>query len=719
MNRKQLAMVLLMAVAFAFLPNFAIAAPAAPAAQAGPATASKPEEEASLGIQTENLFTYPNDLTIHGVTNRQDFYFEMTPSRILTTGSYLELVFSHSPTFLPKKSTLTILLDDEPLGSVFLNESNVKRTSWQADLSDKQLEPGFHKLSVISYMVASENPCDDQSNPANWLILHKESLVHLRLKQAYDQADFTYYPSPFLEKGGLKPLQTLFVVPDTANEAQLKALGELAGFFSAQVPANMLSFQAFKESDVVGEWRKENMIWIGSESQWGELGKQLKVRGAADGKIKLSVSPWNPKSTILSVNGSNQEIIASIRHLITPELYGQLSGQIFDISKLASQGRVPQGSTNGGTELTLEDLGFGDLVVDSPIIGTARITHTLPPEIDISKPGRFKMHFKHAKTLNFAQSVVTVKVNGVPVKSRYLNEESSDFGALDLEISPEQMSNRNLIVDVSFQFSSAQGACTANSQIGNWAVISKQSLFSFKSRPNGSMQLEELPYPFVVRQQWTATAFVLPVSPSSEEISLFVTTCAMIGKSAAFGSEDGDTFLVRFNDDRLPSEAAGKNLVYIGAADKVPKAIAASSSYPVKIRDGGFVPANDSIPLLPNAGNGILMAMVPSPYTENKQVFVLAATDQAALKKANEQLSDPGLRAKIIGKSAFIDDLDRVHTIQTAIAAVDEPSLSEQAANLLNINNNPVWTKFIFIAAFVLVLGLIGILLWLTRKRSR
>ncbi|TFE31689.1 cellulose biosynthesis cyclic di-GMP-binding regulatory protein BcsB [Cohnella luojiensis] len=678
---------------------------------------SSVEEVLPRGVQSENLFVYSDDLVVQGVTNRQDFYFEMTASRVLYKGSFLELIFSHSPTFLPKKSTLTILLDDEPLGSVFLNESNLKRTSWKGDLSDKELKPGFHKLSVISHMEASENLCDDQNNPANWLILHKESLVHLRLMQAYDQADMAYYPSPFLERGGLAPLQTLLVVPDAANETQLKALGEMAGFFSSEAPANLLSFQAYKESDLNGELLKKNMIWIGNKDQWGAYGRQLTSQGAANGKVKISVSPWNSESTVLSINGSNQEIASAVNQLVTPSLYGQLSGQSYDIVGMASLAETVN-SANDGSNLSLEDLGFGDLVVESPIVGTTRITYSLPTEADTNKPGHFKMHYKHAKTLNFAQSLVTVKVNGLPVKSRYLNEESSDFGALDIEISSDLMANRNLIIDVAFQFSSAQGACTGNTQIGNWAVISKQSLLSFQSRPNGSMLLEEIPYPFVIRQQWNNTMFVLPSTPTSAELSLFATFCGLIGKNVKTDS-GSDPFFVRFDDPGLPAAAAQKNVVFIGIADKIPKTLLEKSGFPVKLKDGRFIPANGQVNLLPEARDGFLMTMVSSPYGENGQVLVVTGIDEQSLKRANEQIANPVLRAQITGKTAYIDSLDRVNTVQGAPAIMVKSTMLDKASELLDITNNTVFMRFVFIGLFVLVLGVIGILLWFTRRRSR
>lgn len=698
MDQKRMALILLSFLALALFP--ALAAGAEP-----------------MDDQTENLFPFADDLVIQGVTNRHDFYFELTPSRVLSEGSYLQLTFSHSGTLLPDKSTLTVLLDDKPLGSLFLNRSNEKPTGWRADLSELALEPGFHKLSFVSHMEVSADLCIDQNNSANWLILHKESLLHLRFQKAYEQADFAYYPSPFLEKGSLQPLQTLFVVPDSPNEEQLKAFGELAGFFSSQVPANRLSFQVFKESELNGEMRKENMIWIGSESQWGTLGKQLAERGSKDGMMKLSVSPWDSQSTVLSINGTDQEIAAAVRQLVTPEYYAQLSGRTYEISKLGEQAGISGGLVGEDADLTLEELGYGDLVVESPIAGTARIAFALPAEADPARPGHLKLHFKHAKSLNFAESLVTVKVNGFPTASRYLNEESSDFGTLDLEIPPDRMANRNLIVDVSFQFESAEGICSGGTQIGHWAVISKHSVFSFETRPNDSMQLEQLPYPFVIRQAWAPTEFLLPASPSSEEMSLFVTVCGMMGRQAAQSPADGDTFTVRLDDN--PADAAGKNLIYIGLAEHIPEAVSASADFPVRYENGEFLPANASIPLLPHAGQGYLMAMIPSPYSEKHQVLVIAGANRDVLRKANLQFADPEIRAKITGKSAVIDGLDRVHTLQASVLPADDPSWSEKASEWLDMDGNPVIARFWFAGVFIVVLGAVGVLLWMTRKRSR
>ena len=124
---------------------------------------------------TLNYPVFSDDQVITGVKNRMDSYFEIGKNKKTGTGSYLNLTFSHSPILVEDASFLTILMDDLPISSVPLDETNVEKTTIKVDLSHISLEPGFHKFSFQIQMTATRLVCEDPDNPANWMVIYGDS----------------------------------------------------------------------------------------------------------------------------------------------------------------------------------------------------------------------------------------------------------------------------------------------------------------------------------------------------------------------------------------------------------------------------------------------------------------------------------------------------------------------------------------------------------------
>src|SRR5690606_12576536 len=116
-------------------------------------------------------------------------------------------------------STLTVLMDDVPIGSVKLDDQNAKKTYWRLDISHLNLGAGYHKLSFLAHMQNSNLACANPNNAANWVVLHADSSLFLNLVENMNALDLAWYPSPFFERTKANPLQTIFVVPDEMQEA--------------------------------------------------------------------------------------------------------------------------------------------------------------------------------------------------------------------------------------------------------------------------------------------------------------------------------------------------------------------------------------------------------------------------------------------------------------------------------------------------------------------
>jgi len=697
------------------------------------AAGADPEAEASVTIleaeetdsRVENRFFFRDDLVIQGVTNRQDYYFEIPRSRIVAPGSYVELHFGHSPALIQDRSTITVLLDDQPLGSQFLTTANQKDAKWKIGLDGLELDAGFHKFSLIVHLEATDDLCMDQNNPANWFVLHKESVIHLRYEDREVESDLSWYPIPFLEKGALEPYNTAFVVPDEPTERELLGLAKLARHFTGLVPN--LEHRVYRESDLTDDALKSgHQIWIGAAGSWNGPGAGLELEalrasggaGLEAGAVRIRPSRWNPEYRTLMVTGQDDGLDRAIAMMTDPVLYGQLSGSFAGAAGVktrmpASAGRTA--SAGNARTVTLESLHYGDLVVEGLMVGSAVIAYHVPAEFDITKGGKLHVLFRHSKSLNFAQSQAVVRINGIPAASTYLSRETSDFGVLEADIPEAALQGSYINAEIMFQFGTAGEACSGGAFIGNWAVVDNASYFSFSSLPNRDLKLFNLPYPFVSESGWNPVTILLPDKPTSEELTLFAIL------NGQYGGDPESYANVRLA--ALPDELTGgepwleDHLIVIGAAGRLPAWLHQADRVPVVHTDAGWQARAESVSLAESTREDAgVIQLFPSPFRDGRDILMLTATTGERFDAIGAALLTPATREQMNGQVIVIDRLDRMHVFDTGQY---EPvrSIWREVSEFLDTGHLPLLQRLLYIGAVAVALALFAVIVWLIGSR--
>lgn len=672
------------------------------------------------GVAVENLKLVSEDLTVRGVSNRNDIFFEVGESRNVLEGSFIELQYAHSPTLLPKRSTVTVLIDDIPLGSEFLDEGNMNRTAWRLDLSDIVLRPGFHKISVVTHMEVTSNICDDQNNEANWMRVYKDSLIHLKMSHAYDAADLSVFPSPFFEIGSQDPLHASLVLPDSPNAEELAVMMQLSQYFNIAAAGKPFPIQAYRESDLTPSLLKQNLIWIGSSDRWSGPGSKLPVEEA--GTISINPSPWDTDNVVLSIEAEGADLLHAGRMLTNEKLRDQLFGGSVNIADVKLSPDFDENANLLGTgstkqHVTFEEMGYNDITIESSLVGGTRVVYNIPTGWELNSGAKLHLKFKHSKILNFAQSVAAVKVNGVPVGSERLNEVSSDLGSMDIDLDPDVLGQgSSIVIDMTFQFSSnaAKDACTGgNAQIGNWAVIQNDSFLSFTYEPHRSFNLALLPAP--LNQPWSSTTVLLGDRPSKEELTLLAD---MVGRFAQSQETAATPNIAFVGEQDLRERMKDRNLIFIGDAESIPDWLNEQEEAVVSYRDGELQANVESVQLLEHVKQrSAWLQLTRSPLNEEMSCLLIAATDSALMPIVSEIMADPRQRSKIQGNLSVIDERAGVHSFMTVKEEAPMLSLSERIEGWLSLNNKDVLQKVILIASFLAALSLLGFALWYWRRR--
>ncbi|MCD9024480.1 cellulose biosynthesis cyclic di-GMP-binding regulatory protein BcsB [Cohnella silvisoli] len=683
--------------------------------------------------EKESLTTFFDDRVFRGEGSKQDAFFEIGKGRQLLPGSSVDLYISHSPTLLPDHSTLTVLIDDIPIASTSLDKSNIKETLFRIDITSFDLKPGFHKVSFWAKMKVSAAVCEDPQNSSAWLVIHKKSKINLNYSQSYSTANFTWYPSPFIERGSPNPVHAILIVPDNVNQTEFKAAARMSQFLTAQSPNNRLNVPIYAESDLTEAILRDNSnIWIGQADRWKANGQTVLRTFSqtarddliAKGIIAEVVSPWNDNHSSLVVVGSGKQLMNAAEILTTESLYKQLQSTYSIIPEtIAKIDNQTEAKTDKTYNMTLEQLGYGNLVTEGVLQGGSTFNYSIPNNWDLTNGANLHLVYKHSRSISFGKSVMTVKLNGVPVQSVKLEEKTSVHGEVDVKLDSTVIgTSRNLFVELSFQFVNPTGgtveevtsnACSADTLLGDWAFVDKSSYFTFTPEKRTSYNLDSLPFPFVSGEQWDKTTFLMK-NRKKEELNAVMT---LIGRMGTDISEQSDIRLEDYPAGNLQDALKDRNVIFVGPSAELPPFLNGYEDSYVKFTSGQAISQSDKVEILTElAHRAAVIQLTRSPLNPDRSVLILAGIERTNLSFISRALADAEKSSAINGRIVVIDDRNQIHSFPRTIDSKKPVLPNIQPASGFN---RPLRNSGnVFLGTFVIVLSLIVVLFIMVRRKN-
>lgn len=318
-------------------------------AQPVPLSVSEPESAdvtfAALGYDDE---------VINGIRGQVvEYWFDMPFGWHPTSEAFVRLLFSHSAIIDYQESSLTVLLNDTPLGSVALDESNVMEGSLQAPLPASRIKYDQHnKLSVLVDM-RLEDECYDPTASQIWTAISRDSLLHLAHTKDYiSRLDLDLYPYPLTTQPDMHDVA--IVLPHSPGPVEHDGLLHLAAYlgnaaggegFSPAVffgePAN---WEALEDYHVIAIGRPSAnpalalvnadlpQPFIPGTDEIEQVVEDVVLRlppGLSLGYVQEIPSPWNGERAFLAVTGTTDEGVGwAIRALIDDDLIWQIAGNL-------------------------------------------------------------------------------------------------------------------------------------------------------------------------------------------------------------------------------------------------------------------------------------------------------------------------------------------------------------------------------------------------------
>lgn len=540
----------------------------------------------SLPGYVHRLATEP--LHLQGVDQSHDFYY-LVPKVDLGDNNYIELVWSQSELLVAAHSTLTILVDDKPLKSVFLNG---EMNSTKIALEREDVSPGYHKVTVLKHSVITDDLCSDQFNPANWVKIEPASFVFIDAKStAIVEDPLKEFPYPFIEQGTPDEVYGTIVLPDSPSAELIASALEVATHLSSH-SASKKPMPIITETEWSNSADSSHVLMIGSMESWtGPVRKAVQdhqIRSENEELVlqyfSIAHGNTNEAKQMLLVTAENDQVIEDKMHVLTDRtLAKQLTG-----SKLAVKQTPKQTVVNSIlNELTFASFGYDHVLLDEVNSQSANLYITIPSYWKRTGVSSLELKLKVSPLLmnegqidekgkyRTERNGLTVKINGIPttISLETLQPDHYETDTYSVRIPldsflQEQGQGNALNIVFTANITEFEGICHRGKNSGNWIFIDKESRFDIPHEISKESSFQYWPAPFVSDKGWDQTALIVPQNVNGT----FLTQLSMIANELV--SQTNNEKRVTVLSEPLDTEAQRKlenhNIMVFGDQSRYP-----------------------------------------------------------------------------------------------------------------------------------------------------
>lgn len=667
-------------------------------------------------------------LTLGGVQEAADYYYSV-PRTSIGANSYLEINFSHSELLLAARSTLTISVDDKPLKSIFLTKETAAAGSIRIPLGAEETSSGFHKLTISKQGELTDDLCDDQSNPANWVKIGKSSHVFLDSHATASSADLLQdFPLPFVEPGNLTEIYSTIVVPDTADADVVAAALRVATSLSAKT-ATHAAIPILTESEWSAKGNLTHVIAIGSPEAWnGPLKTLAAEQGISARDQKLGIDTFQmrinqsatAKLLMLISRGKGTDLEQSIHVLTDPALNKQLAGNQLVLQNVPELPR--QQTKQSGQKLTLESAGYSHILLRQGEDSEQQIVLSLPSNWKVTgdvtldlklRVSPLLMQTEGSEKEKKPQQHMTVTINGVPhtvLLQELKATDKNDGYQLRLPIDPSLLEEGNRTLNLAFSASleGKEAACLPVRDSGKWVFVDKESALSVPHQTPSLRSFQYWPAPLVQEQGLSQTAFLLP----EKLTGTYLSHLSLLLNEMADGKElQADAFTV-FREPLQPQDLqkiAAYHVVAMGDLQQYPTLKAAQRQ--LLIHQPKTLERYHVI----NETTRFVAWIQPSLWNQQRTLTVFQSAeggDQAQAAFVHPTLLTYLKNTHDDGQIVVMSKSNEVFTIQVDEKA-EETGLDEAVGNI------PLWLIGVVLLVFLILLGIYIRMLKIEKKKAK
>jgi len=362
------------------------------------------------------------------------------------------------------------------------------------------------------------------------------------------------------------------------------------------------------------------------------------------GVLEEIISPWNEFRLILVVSGLDDAGVSNASHALNRQTHFLgMRGPTAIVTQLRP---LSQSVTPRTSSMTLATLGYEDEIAYGAQPRNFTFDFSLPLGWQLEDFPFFVLKFYHADILDPNESIIDIKLNGVPIGSTLLDKSNATEGELTVSLLRHSLkTGRNrLEVGVEMNFAaSTHDRCAGLGDERAWTVISSESeIFLPYNAIDLPPDLRLLPYPFVQNSSPNQTFFVLPDDASSSILNHLIQLAILLGSPSqaeyisahvAYVSEVDQDMRANYHLILLGRPLENTLLRTINDYLPHPFALDSDTLKPLVIDSVAFLPDPDR-----DAG---LLEIIESPWSERHSLLAVTGTTDKGVQLAVQTLLEP------------------------------------------------------------------------------
>ncbi|MDD4569500.1 MAG: cellulose biosynthesis cyclic di-GMP-binding regulatory protein BcsB, partial [Tepidanaerobacteraceae bacterium] len=626
----------------------------------------------------------------------------------------LELIFRQSEIKKYKNSTLTVYLNDLPIKSITLQDKENFKTVEKISLPKEQITQGYNFIKFSTYHRVTEESCTDDLNPANWLVFHKESFIHLEYEEILDKIGISDYPYPYLKTSALELLDCTILVPDKPTQGQMSAAMIIAADFGRRVPYDNIDVKVMQYKDIENVKENTNLIIIGgSTDRENKLLEPIRKELSKlndKGIIKEIASPKEIAKRILYlVSDKDEMLIMAAKTLTWDKLVFQMKGDTQFISEIYIR---DEESEKNSTKVTLKDLGYEDTVIKGIFNQQATYVINIPKNRKLKGEPFIQIPLRYSKALDFDKSSVSVYLNNIPVADKLLDENKAEADEIKVNIPKEFWEENSLELKLLFYLEPHSFDCRNWRHGDIWALVSKNTSFNIPQETIEDRYFQNYPGLFIKNGTFNDLLVVLPEKIDRNYLTLAANTLAFIGHSI----NKVDNITVITSSD---FENTDKNIIMIGTPQDNGSIKNLNDKLHIKF-DKNFdrFQANDKIYFIDDYSRNLSsIQLLPSPFNTKKHMMVVTGTGQENMMAAEVYLKKLEFNGRLSGDGVVIDsdgDIQSAYFTKSKGIKFDEGQNSQRP--LTKWHENPQLVTYVIFFLMIILISIYGVIVVIRGK---
>lgn len=659
-------------------------------------------------------YKFQDDVTINGVIGSTERFFNVSQNWDVKDLK-LNLVYTKSELLDVNYSTITVFINGEPVSSKRLDGDRKYQDKWQVNIPKELVKSGYNSISIKAYKTISDKICRDDSNTANWLVIHKQSDIELNYSLKSNSNEIKDYNSIFTNIGNEEYVDTTFVLPDKYNSNELSSIMNLSLNMGQKLKADNFKLDVKLKSNL--KEYNNNIIYVGGTNDTSTdflnlLSNDEKNQAKNKAVIKQVISPFNKDKRMILIISDNSKALENATKLIcNNELLNELNSSSFIIDETKDVSEIKKDTKN---KLTLNDLGYNDFLLKGPFSQETNFDVSIPKNKISTAGSILNLKFRYAKNLDFGRSLVTVYVNDKPISSKKLSLEKADNDNLEVNLPTDVLGKNYYKIKVVFNLELKDLMCVTRDTDNPWAYILDSSFIKFDFKDNNSLNFKSYPYPFIDNQQANDINVVVSKNLNSSDLSNIANIIGNMGRDAVYNTGN----LNVLTDSEFLNTNKKGNLIVIGTPDdnSILKDINKDLYIKFDKNFSGFE-NNDKIKFLDDKYSKQLstIQLINSPYSKSNSAIIVSSLDKNSLSSSVRYLSDNNLTRDLKGDAGVVN---RDGGIQDINFKENNTKDEEPEDNSTKFKLERSSLTFILIAGFLFLTVIISAILLILKYRK-